>query len=118
VSGNRSNLLIHDYLGQVESELRDLPPSQRQEILDDLRAHIDEARSVETDTSSAGVRHLLARLGDPAELAREARERIGVEGPAAIERVKTGPGGLEIVAIILTALFWPVGIVLTWLSPR
>ena len=54
------------------------------------------------------------RLGSPQGLAREERERLGI-GSAPLRQ---GPGFLEVVAVAMTAIFWPVGVILAWLSPR
>lgn len=113
--------IIQEYLRKVEAELGTVPAEQRDEIVDDLRAHIDEAIGNPERATEADVRNVLERLGDPATLAAEARTR----SDAGLSPVSTAPttlskrpGVLEIVAIVLTALFWPVGVVLAWASDR
>lgn len=122
MSTSQSERMIRQYLDRVAGELHDLPATERSEILSDLRAHIDEAVGDPATASEADVRNVLERLGDPVELARESRERRSDEAsdrsPGVYRRVKTGPGALEVVAIVLTALFWPIGVILAWLSPR
>ncbi|MDI3339366.1 MAG: hypothetical protein QJR03_02420 [Sphaerobacter sp.] len=107
--------LIARYLTEVEAELADLPPAQRREILEDLQQHVEDALAVAGARDEATVRTVLDRLGPPDELAREARERLGL--PPAAAAARQGPGLLEYAAVVLTALFWPVGILLAWLSP-
>jgi hypothetical protein len=101
------------YLDELERELQDIPSSQRVELIEGVRTRIEERWAATEDQSLAGFLKLLARLGDPKALAEAERARLGL--PAAPRR---GPGLLEIAAVVGTALFWPVGVVLAWLSPR
>ena len=107
--------LIERYLQEVDEALVGVPAAQRREILEDLRTHIDASLAAAGTRDEATVRTILDRLGSPEELARETRERLGVPEPIPV--APAGPGFLEYAAIVLTALFWPVGILLAWLSP-
>ena len=69
--------LIDLYLRELEREPGTLPRSRRREVMDDVRAHIADARH-EAGHDEITVRELLDRLGDPAEIATEARERFGI----------------------------------------
>jgi hypothetical protein len=56
---------------------------------------------------------VLERLGDPAEIAADARERFGVQ------TAKPATPWLEVIALVLLVipfLGWVVGVVLVWLS--
>ena len=75
--------LILRYLQDLEGELRDLPANRRQELLDEVGEHIAAARAALDPETEAGVRTVLERLGDPADIAAEARERCGVQRPPA-----------------------------------
>src|SRR5918994_3210375 len=93
---------VDSYLRDLEEELRDLPPSRRRELVEEIRQHIDDA--VREGGDEAEVRNVLERLGDPADIAAEARERFG------IRRVK--PGIREILALILLPIggfLWLIG---------
>ncbi|TVR70905.1 MAG: hypothetical protein EA415_12135 [Sphaerobacteraceae bacterium] len=116
---------ISDYLDRVSAQLGDTPEQERSEILSDLDAHIRDAVGGDVlSASEADVLNVLERLGNPSEVAREAR---GVRGhyqqtppssnPYWAEQRKT-PGALEVGAIVLTALFWPIGLLLAWVSAR
>ena len=113
--------LIHQYLEQVERELQDRPPAERAEIRDDLYFHIVEAVGEPASASEADVRNALDRLGHPQDVAFELRGRApeAAEEPRSetVSGDKT-PGALEVAAIILTALFWPIGVLLAWISQR
>ena len=107
--------LILRYLQDLEGELRDLPANRRQELLDEVGEHIAAARAALDPETEAGVRTVLERLGDPADIAAEARERFGVQRPPA----RPATPWLEVIAIVLLVIpfvGWVVGVVLVWLS--
>jgi len=110
-----ADALILRYLQQLESQLGDLPANRRQELLDEVQEHIAAARADLEPETGAGVRSLLERLGDPADIAAEARERVGVQRPP----VRPSTPWLEVIAIVLLVIpfaGWVVGVVLVWLS--
>ncbi|TMC10963.1 MAG: hypothetical protein E6J29_10605 [Chloroflexi bacterium] len=109
----RANQLVHAYLLRLEIELADLPAAKRHEIVDEIRSHIAAERSAMVDESDAGLMNLLDRLGDPAEIAAEARSGEERRLPAAgLRRFRT----LEVLTLALMLLAWPVGVVLLWAS--
>jgi uncharacterized membrane protein len=107
--------LVADYLGRLDRELRDLPRTRRRELVEEISGHIAEARADLETENEAAVRSLLDRLGDPEEIAAEARGRVEVE-----------PRGsaLDIVAlvllliggVVLPVVGWVIGVVLLWIS--
>jgi uncharacterized membrane protein len=107
--------LIDRYVKELERELSALPRARRREVMDDVRAHISEARA-EAGDDQASVRELLDRLGDPTEIAEDARARFGVH-PAKV-------GFMEVAALILLPiggvivpiLGWIAGVILLWVS--
>jgi hypothetical protein len=107
--------LILRYLQDLEAELRDLPANRRQELMDEVGEHIATARAGLDPETEAGVRSVLERLDDPADIAAEARERFGVPAAPAGHPVAGGhrPGGAGD-----PFLGWIVGVVLVWLSRR
>jgi HAAS domain-containing protein len=107
--------LILRYLKDLERELHDLPANRRQELLDEVGEHIAAARAALDPETEAGVRTMLERLGDPADIAAEARERFGVQRPPA----RPATPWLEVIAIVLLVIpfaGWVVGVVLVWIS--
>lgn len=102
---------VEHYLHDLEEELRDLPPARRRELLEEIREHIGESLAEMPDGEEAGIRNVLERVGEPAVIAQEARERFG------IRRVK--PGIREVLVLILLPLGgflyligWAVGAIL------
>jgi hypothetical protein len=101
--------LVGKYMKQLEVELADLPRARRREILDEIGEHIAEAQA----ESEVDVRNVLDRVGEPDEIAEEARSRFGVK--------KAKSGAVEILALVLLPLGgfvflvgWFVGVALLW----
>jgi hypothetical protein len=109
-----ADAIILRYLQDLEGELRDLPADRRQELLDEVGEHIAAARAALAPETEAGVRTMLERLGDPADIAAEARERFGVQRPPA--RATPWLEVVALVALVIPFLGWVVGVVLVWLS--
>src|SRR5579859_3856780 len=103
--------IINGYLARLEAEAADLPRTERRELIDGVREHIAEARAQMEEETDADLLNLLDRLGSPTELAAEERERLQLPEPE-LTRI----GLLEIGALILTPVFWPIGVILLWTS--
>jgi len=104
--------LIDGYLARLRAAATDVPAGTRNELIDDMRAHIVEARSRETEETDATILNILDRLGEPAVVVADARERLGVR-PSARFRW----GLREIAAVFLVVGVWPIGVILLWMSP-
>ena len=63
--------VVDDYLRAVATACADLPVSQREELVGDLREHI--TAQLGDNASEADIRTILDRLGEPAAIAAEAR---------------------------------------------
>ena len=112
---SKIDTLIDRYLTDLEAELRGLPTNRRREILEEIGEHISQARAALESETEAGIRTVLERLGDPADIAAGARERFGL--PAKPTRQATP--WLEVIALIMLVipfLGWIVGVVLVWIS--
>jgi uncharacterized membrane protein len=95
---------VDAYLRELDHELRDLPPARRRELVEEIREHIDGALEETGAGNEVDVRNVLERLGDPADIAAEARERFGVR--------PVKPGVREVLALILLPIggfLWLVG---------
>jgi hypothetical protein len=89
-----------------------LPAERREEILEEISNHIADERGQLHDDSDAAMLNLLDRIGDPAELAAAASDHVG-RLPQPERRI----GPVEVLALVLTPLIWPAGVILLWLSP-
>jgi len=104
----RDDQLVADYLKRLRRATRTMPRARRRELLDQITAHIAEARA-------AGVvplQRVLDDLGDPKDIAAtgSVRRPLGVREIAAVVLLLIG-GFIFLVG-------WVVGLVLLWASPR
>lgn len=106
--------LVSDYLERLNAALADVPPDRRNEIVGEIRSHIEEQRAALHDETDADVYNLLERVGEPSELATAARSES--RSPAEPRRERGRAGAVEILALVLTPLIWPVGVILLWSS--
>jgi hypothetical protein len=114
--------LVERYLKHLDVELDDLPRDRRHEIVDEISGHIAEARADLEEETESDVRNILDDLGDPAEIATDARDRFDVS-PDPKPR-KSDPGWVEIGALVmllvgglvLPVFGWVIGVVLLWVS--
>lgn len=104
--------LIDGYLARISAVAADFPTGARNELIDDMRDHIAEARSREMDETDATILNILDRLGEPAVVVADARERLGLR----VEPVYR-PAVLEVAAVVLLPFVWPIGVILLWISP-
>jgi hypothetical protein len=111
--------LIEGYLARIQAAAGDLPAGARNELLDDIRSHVAEARSREPEETNASIHNILDRLGEPDAVVAEARQRpdIAGAGPTVSLPSPYRPGILEIAALILLPFFWFIGVILLWVSP-
>lgn len=108
--------LVDAYLDRLEAELVGVPRSGRREVLDEIEAHIAEARAALPADDETGVRNLLERLGDPAEIAAEVRERYGVQPPRTTWREIGALVLLPVGGLVIPFVGWFAGVVLLWVS--
>ena len=108
--------LVDDYLERLRGELADVPRAQRREVVDEIAEHIAEARSALPSETELEIRNLLDRVGEPAEIAAEARERFGVR-PARRGWVEIAALVLLLVGgVVVPVVGWIAGAVLLWIS--
>lgn len=104
--------LVQRYLAQLDAGLQGVDAARREEILADVHAHIEEGRSGLDPDDAAGVRTLLARVGDPAAIAAEA----GAPFPGS-RRWDVWAPWLIIFGPIASGLGWVAGVLILWTSP-
>jgi uncharacterized membrane protein len=101
---------VEKYLKRLDADLADVPRSRRREIVEEIAEHIAEARADLPAENEAETRTLLERLGDPADIAAEARQRFEVE--------PVRPGWMETATLVLllvggfTFFGWFIGLAL------
>jgi uncharacterized membrane protein len=102
--------LVEKYLAAVASASPDLPPHRRDDLLADLREHIASAPADLAPETEAGVRTILARLGDPASIVAEARLGITPQplppaGPVPVSGRRGTPGWVIALMIVAVVVF-------------
>ena len=104
----RDDQLVADYLKRLRRATRTMPRARRRELLDEIAAHIAEARAA----GEVPLQRVLDDLGDPKDIAAtgSARKPLGVREIAAV--ILLPLGGFIFLA------GWIVGLVLLWASPR
>jgi hypothetical protein len=74
--------LVADYLSRLVACAAILPPDRRDELVEEISAHIAEARrGTSADPTGSGVQAILDRLGDPENIVRAAAEQAGLPAP-------------------------------------
>jgi hypothetical protein len=94
--------LLGDYLRELERAARALPRSQREELLAEIRDHLDSGLG--PDATRADVRNLLDDLGRPADIVAAAQP----------EGVPTRRGPREIFGLLLLVTGFPP--IIGWLA--
>jgi len=110
--------IIDGYLKRLEAELSSLPPDRRRELTAQITEHIAQARQELPAETDADLLTMLDRLGEPDEIAAEARANLDI--PTAM------PGPIEILALLLIGvggvifpllpIGWVLGTGLVWRS--
>jgi hypothetical protein len=93
MTAKHAESIIDGYLKRLDGELSDLPSGRRREVSSQIAEHIAEARAQLGDETDADVLTILDRLGEPDDIAAEARARFDVS--------PNRPGLVEIVALML-----------------
>lgn len=114
MSTSLADRLVADYLERLDAALVGVPPDRRNEIVGEIRSHIQEQRAGLNDETDADVYNLLERVGEPHELAAAAHSESSE--PAETVNTRSRAGAVEILALVLTPLIWPVGVILLWTS--
>ncbi len=111
-----SDPAIERYLEELRRATQHLAPRRREELVEEIEAHIREA--LPPDARETDVRDVLERLGDPRAIAEEEGRRLGIERPRAgahewLAVIFLLVGGL---VPIVPVVGWLVGLVLLWAS--
>ena len=69
----RRDPLVDDYLRRLKAAAADLPRERREELVEEIEAHVDEALGEAGADDETAVRDVLERLGSPEEIAAAAR---------------------------------------------
>jgi hypothetical protein len=98
--------LVDDYLPRLDAAASALPAHRREELVAQIRGHLQEALPQTAAGDKAAVRTVLERLGTPEEIAAAAADPPPPGQPAA---AFSQVNGLAIASLLL-ALLWFAGI--------
>ncbi len=115
--------LITNYLARLRESTTTLPPTERDELRNEIESHIAEARNGIDPDDSAAVQAILTSLGTPEQIAAAAR---GGTPPTPSDNRTTGQrvydGGtlvlLAIGGICPPVVGWIIGVAMLWFGPR
>jgi hypothetical protein len=96
-----SNPLVDEYLRRLDAEASTLPPHRREELLFEIRDHIQEALRQTPTTDEVAVSNLLERRGPPEEIVSAAGDPTP-SGRSAVPETN----GLAIVSLLLLGVLW------------
>jgi hypothetical protein len=111
-SASEADKLVQRYLAQLDITLQGVDTTRREEILAEVREHIEEGRTGLDPEDAASVRTLLYRVGDPAAIAAEA----GAPPPGS-RRWDAWAPWLIIFGPVASGLGWIAGVLILWTSP-
>lgn len=109
---DRAQQLIDRYLSDLRRELGDLPRRRRDDLVEDIRAHIRDSLA-ETGRSESAVRTVLDDIGDPREIANEMPGRREVTPVRFSTREALALVLLPLGGYVLFVGWW-VGVALLW----
>ena len=110
-----TNEVVERYLQELTDDLEGVPRARRRELIGEIREHINNALAAD-ETDEAVIRTVLDQLGDPSDIADEARERFGTPSPRSALMDYAALILLPIGGIVVPVLGWIVGVVLLWSS--
>jgi hypothetical protein len=104
--------LVDDYLGRLRAEARRLPRSRRDELLQEIQEHLDEA--LPPGSSEADARNALEHLGDPETIVGEEFQRLGIQPARAGKLEWAVVFLLPFGSVVIPILGWVLGVILLW----
>lgn len=110
---NQNDQLIQQYMDQMRRALKDLPPSRRQQILEDIAEHIRSARMQLPEENEVSIRQILENLGDPEMIRHEAMLPSSRSSNGFDQWVPW----LLLFGGFLFLIGWVTGLILLWRSP-
>jgi Domain of unknown function (DUF4190) len=97
--------LVDDYLRRLDAAASTLPADQRDELVSEIRDHLQEALRQTPAGDQAAVRNALDRLGSPEEIAAAAADPAPGQPAGTASQIN----GLAI-ASVLVAVLWFAGL--------
>jgi hypothetical protein len=108
---------VDDYIQRLERSMHDVPASRRNEIVAEIREHLNETLAhLPPDATEADVRNAIESVGEPDDIASEARDRLGIRPVQARWTDTAAVILLPIGGVILPFFGWVIGLIFLWMS--
>jgi hypothetical protein len=104
---------LRTYFKRLDAALAGLPHSRREQLVAEIREHVDDAVAEQSPASEADLRHLLARVGTPEDIAAAALDEEDPRLPNGHLRDKLS---VAIVTVLLMGGL-AVGLILAFVVP-
>ncbi len=98
-----SDELVDDYLRRLDAAASALPAHRREELISEIRDHLEEAMRREPASDEAAVRNVLERLGSPEEIVSAAQDPAP---PGHLVAPYRETNGSAIVSVLLGVLWF------------
>jgi uncharacterized membrane protein len=98
--------LVDDYLRRLDAAASALPTHRRDELVSEIRDHLQEALRQSATSDEVAVRNLLERLGSPEEIVNAATDSTPSDQLVAPFRETNGSAMVS----VLLGVFWFAGI--------
>jgi Domain of unknown function (DUF4190) len=98
--------LVDDYLRRLDAAAAALPTHRRDELISEIRDHLQEALRRSPTSDEVAVRNLLERLGPPEEIVNAASDSTAPDQLVAPYRETNGSA----IVSVLLGVFWLAGI--------
>jgi len=109
------DVLCAEYMSRLDAALNDRSVRQRQQILEQITEHLNEARGELAVQSEAAVRSILERLGRPEDIAAAAAGGDGTGPPPSAQWFTRGKG-IPVLALVVVLV--AMGLTLGFLASR
>lgn len=117
VSTEPQHPLVTRYLKDLNRALRDLPATDRDQVIKETAARLGDAAAARGNTmTEAELRTVLNELGHPQMIAEQARERLGIRRRSGGAMEGIAIASLLVGGLIVPVLGWLLGVVLLWAS--
>jgi uncharacterized membrane protein len=121
---------VGEYLRRLQRSMEDLPAGRRDEILAEIEGHISDLLAEYPAATDADVRNVLERVGDPEDIAAEARDRLEISSVTRFRRPETSWTDIAAITLLVlgsvmiilfsrpegTVVAWVAAVVLLWMS--
>lgn len=101
--------MVNEYLRDLENALAMLEPSHRAQLVQEIRQHIADLRSLQQVRNSSEMKNLLDQVGSPSDIAAAAEDGDGGSGLKSRRYGKVAFAAIGAAGIVALVLFLTLG---------